>query len=123
MGGGVEVAPPPQRTPLRQWEEQHKEALEEIERKELAGKREARERAERELQQWKQDRDEQTQKRHTSNLALQKDSNSAASAARANPWLHVMDHIDSAAKPTGDGVRDTSRMLSLLIQLKNSTPP
>merc|ERR1712217_899539 len=71
--GGVDFAQQPPRSALRQWEEQHKDYLEEIERKDHAAKREARERAEHELQQWMQDRAEATQKRHTSNLALQTD--------------------------------------------------
>merc|ERR1719276_16337 len=115
----------PEMTILREWENKHEQELEEEARKEAREKEEKRKAAELELQQWQTERKENITKR----IAQNREDVNAREQARidalkpgANPWECVADLIDLKAATTTDETRtDTSRMRSLLIQLK-STP-
>ena len=75
-----------------------------------------------ELAKWHEDRDASTKKRIATNRADQKASEASISEALkpgANPWERVVELIDTNAQATDD-CRDTSRMRSLLIQLKSN---
>merc|ERR1711972_1188960 len=75
------------------------------------------------LQSWNDERLQDIQKRLTSNRASQESDTAArdASVEGLNPWERVAELIDTkGAAPTDNGQADTSRMRSLLIQLKSS---
>merc|ERR1719215_1748923 len=119
MGGGAMI---PEMTALREWEAKHEQELEEISRKEDADKGERRKAASEQLTQWYDERTAGNQKRLATNRADEATAESARAEAMkpgANPWERVVDLIDTNAR-TADESRDTSRMRSLLIQLKSS---
>merc|ERR1719277_1572221 len=114
-------APIPEVTKLREWERAHEEELEEKGRNEEAAKRQTREAAAEELAKWHQDRKADMAKRVEVNRAAEQEMEAGRLAAlkpEANPWERVADLIDTSAR-TADESRDTSRMRSLLIQLKS----
>merc|ERR1711957_387487 len=117
--GGV---PDTDSSALREWEAKHAQQLEEIAAKEAADKRARREKAAEELAKFSEDRNAQTVKRVTVNRASEKEleeSRSAALQPGANAWVMVASLIDTNAR-TADESSDTSRMRSLLIQLKTN---
>merc|ERR1712187_729363 len=74
------------------------------------------------LQTWNQERAQNTSKKCQSNRAdeaTMEQTRDQALAPGSNPWELVANLIDTNAH-AGDDVRDTSRMRSLLIQLKTS---
>merc|ERR1719422_1503982 len=112
----------PEMTKLREWETQHEEALEESARKEELAKRDTRQKASDELAKWYQDRTAELSKRLEVNRAQEQEMEAGRLAAlkpEANPWERVVDLIDTNSR-TADEARDTSRMRSLLIQLKSN---
>merc|ERR1719416_101286 len=116
-GGGI-----PEMTKLREWETKHEEELEELSRKEASVKGQIRETAAGELAKWYQDRTAERTKRVEVNRASEKEMEAGRLAAMkpdANPWERVVDLIDTNSR-TADEATDTSRMKSLLIQLKSN---
>merc|ERR1740123_2868058 len=112
----------PEVTALREWESKHEQELEEMARKENADKAESRQAASEQLNQWYEERQANTAKRLQTNRADEATSETARAEAMqpgANPWERVVDLIDTNAR-SADESRDTSRMRSLLIQLKSS---
>mmetsp|Transcript_29965 Transcript_29965/g.71307 ORF Transcript_29965/g.71307 Transcript_29965/m.71307 type:complete len:180 (+) Transcript_29965:50-589(+) len=112
----------PEMNALREWEENHEKELEEYARKEATEKEQRRGNASAELQKWNEERVDTRKKRMTSNRSDEETSEKARIEALkpgANPWERVCDLIDTNAKP-GEDSRDTSRLRSLLIQLKTS---
>merc|ERR1719310_529703 len=112
----------PEVSKLREWESKHEEELEKTARAEEAARRETREKAAAELAKWHQDRKADTSKRVEVNRAQEKEMEAGRLAAMkpdANPWERVVDLIDTNSR-TADEARDTSRMRSLLIQLKSN---
>lgn len=110
-----------QTNPLRQWEEEHARILEDVARKESDDKETRRMKAEQDLKKWYEENSTSRQRRQSSNRTEEHASEAARMEAMApgtNPWEHVVDLIDTNAK-TADVARDTSRMRSLLIQLKS----
>merc|ERR1740120_608815 len=119
---GMAGAGIPEMTKLREWEQKHEEELEEIARKEEAAKRQTRESAAAELAKWYQEQKAATSKRVEVNRDQEKEMEAGRLAAMkpdANPWERVVDLIDTNSR-TADESRDTSRMRSLLIQLKSN---
>merc|ERR1740123_2419411 len=111
----------PEMTKLREWETKHEEDLENIARKEETAKREARQAAADDLTKWSQDKQAEISKRLEVNRAHEQEFEAGRLAAMkpgANPWELVHDLIDTSSR-TADESRDTSRMRSLLIQLKS----
>merc|ERR1719270_3143998 len=111
----------PEMTKLREWETKHEEDLENIARKEETAKKEARQAAADELAKWTQDKKAEISKRFEVNRAHEQETEAGRLAAMepgANPWQLVHDLIDTSSR-TADESRDTSRMRSLLIQLKS----
>eukprot|EP00930_Biecheleria_cincta_P056991 TRINITY_DN42_c1_g1_i1.p1 TRINITY_DN42_c1_g1~~TRINITY_DN42_c1_g1_i1.p1 ORF type:complete len:177 (+),score=45.62 TRINITY_DN42_c1_g1_i1:93-623(+) len=107
---------------LREWEDKHEKELEEMARKEAAEKESRRSGAAGELSKWKNDRTETAQKRMATNRTNEKAAEQAKADALkpgANPWERVVALIDTSAKTVEDS-RDTSRMRTLLIQLKSN---
>merc|ERR1712146_118043 len=117
MGGIPEV------TALREWEDKHQEELEEKSQKEDGEKKQRREAAYKEIQQWKEDRDQNISKKRTTNREDEKAFKDATEKKPTsdNPWERVVDLIDTNARSSDDS-RDVSRMRSLLIHLKSSPP-
>jgi len=118
MSGGII----PEMTKLREWETQHEEELEESARKEENAKKDTRQKASDELAKWYQDRHAELAKRLEVNRAQEQEMEAGRLAAlkpEANPWERVVDLIDTNSR-TADEARDTSRMRSLLIQLKSN---
>merc|ERR1740121_3198489 len=121
MGGPAATAMP-EMTKLREWETQHEEELEGIARKEAAAKEEARQAAAAELAKWREEKQAEVAKRLTVNRVQERELEAGREAALmpgANPWELVVDLIDTTSR-TVDESSDTSRMRSLLIQLKSS---
>lgn len=113
----------PEMNALREWEDRHERELEETDAKEKAGMRERRQAAQEELQSWYADVGAAAQKRQASNRsdeAAALASRAEAMKPTANPWELVAGLIDTTAQAGGEGGRDTSRMRSLLLQLKAS---
>merc|ERR1719296_492471 len=124
MGGGEVAAPPVACNKLREWEAKHEEELEALSRKEEQQRRETREKAAAEVAKLNQDRTAERTKRVEVNRTQEKEMETGRLAAMkpgANPWELVASLIDTNAR-TADESRDTSRMRSLLIQLKSSPP-
>jgi len=119
---GTSVKAIPEMTKLREWEDNHERQLEEFARSEEEKKRQQRQAASDEVRQWYEERSAATKKRLESNradadvIAKAKDDGPKSSG---NPWEQVADLIDLSAR-VSDDARDTSRMRSLLIQLKAS---
>merc|ERR1719270_670177 len=112
----------PEMTKLREWETKHEEDLEETARKEETAKKETRQKATDELAKWYQERQGELSKRLELNRAEEREMEAGRLAAlkpEANPWERVVDLIDTNSR-TADEARDTSRMRSLLIQLKSN---
>merc|ERR1712129_340112 len=85
-------------------------------------KQQTRESAANELAKFSQERKAEMTKRVEVNRAQEKEMEAGRLAAMkpdANPWERVVDLIDTSAR-TADEARDTSRMRSLLIQLKSN---
>mmetsp|Transcript_53566 Transcript_53566/g.100403 ORF Transcript_53566/g.100403 Transcript_53566/m.100403 type:complete len:192 (+) Transcript_53566:64-639(+) len=126
---GVPVKDTPAATPLipemnalREWEEKHEKELEEMARKEAQEKEQRRGTATGELQKWNEERVDTKKKRMASNRTNEDTTEKAREEAAkpgANPWERVCELIDTNAKATEDA-RDTTRLRSLLIQLKSS---
>merc|ERR1719410_3245475 len=111
----------PEMTKLREWEMKHEEDLENIARKEETAKKEVRQAAADELTKWSHDKQAEISKRLQVNRAHEQETEAGRIAAMkpgANPWELVHDLIDTSSR-TADESRDTSRMRSLLIQLKS----
>merc|ERR1719468_834994 len=108
----------PEVTKLREWESKHEEELEEKSRQEEAAKKESRQSAAEWFAQWYAERKGDQSKRAEVNRAQEKDIEGAGMAG-ANPWERVVDLIDTNSR-TADESRDTTRMRSLLIQLKSN---
>merc|ERR1719369_1310831 len=107
---------------LREWEERHERELEEVGRKEEAERKERRAAAADELSKWYEEHSQTNTKRLSANRIEEQSSESTRSESMkpgANPWERVSDLIDVSAKSL-EGCRDTSRMRSLLIQLKTT---
>mmetsp|Transcript_31694 Transcript_31694/g.94166 ORF Transcript_31694/g.94166 Transcript_31694/m.94166 type:complete len:173 (+) Transcript_31694:225-743(+) len=122
MSGGGGGGGAPERNALREWEVKHQQDLEESANKEEAAKKTKKATAAEELKKWQEDRKAADQKRIAANRADQKSSEASIKEALkpgANPWERVVGLIDTNARPNDD-VRDTSRMRSLLIQLKSN---
>mmetsp|Transcript_57064 Transcript_57064/g.92438 ORF Transcript_57064/g.92438 Transcript_57064/m.92438 type:complete len:183 (-) Transcript_57064:56-604(-) len=118
MGGKI-----PEQNALREWEDKHEKELEDMSRKEVAKKEERRKVAAEALAKWKQEQAETASKRQAtnrSNEASTEKSRLDAMKPGANPWERVVELIDTSAPNTTDESRDTSRMRSLLIQLKSN---
>merc|ERR1719203_2041342 len=121
MGNGA-AGGIPEMTKLREWETKHEEELEETARREEGKKRETRQSAADELAKWYQDRQADVAKRLEVNRSQEQEieaGRAAAMKAGANPWELVVDLIDTSSR-AADESRDTSRMRSLLIQLKSN---
>merc|ERR1719469_587454 len=107
---------------LKEWESKHAQELDEIAAKESADKRARREKANEELAKFNEDRAAQAMKRVEVNRASEKEMETSRTAALqpgANAWEMVASLIDTNAR-TADESSDTSRMRSLLIQLKTN---
>eukprot|EP00746_Dinoflagellata_sp_MGD_P085723 gnl/MRDRNA2_/MRDRNA2_33918_c0_seq1.p2 gnl/MRDRNA2_/MRDRNA2_33918_c0~~gnl/MRDRNA2_/MRDRNA2_33918_c0_seq1.p2 ORF type:complete len:214 (-),score=68.72 gnl/MRDRNA2_/MRDRNA2_33918_c0_seq1:252-893(-) len=120
MGGGMI----PEMTALREWEEKHERELEEIMRKEESDKKQRREKAKEDIAAWYDERKTNNTKKAKSNREEEATLEAARAEAMkpgANPWERIVDLIDTNAQ-AGDSFRDTSRMRTLLISLKNSPP-
>jgi len=119
------IKPIPEMNKLREWEDNHERQLEEFTRSEEDKKKQQRQAASEELRRWYEERTTATQKRLETNRA---DAEAAAKAkddgqkTLENPWAKVSELIDTSAR-TSDEARDTSRMRSILIQLKTSPVP
>lgn len=112
----------PEMNALREWEENHEKELEEMARKEAQEKEQRRGNATSELQKWNEERLDSRKKRMDTNRKDEETSEKARGEAMkpgANPWERVCDLIDTNAKAAEDS-RDTSRLRSLLIQLKTN---
>merc|ERR1719221_500133 len=112
----------PEINALREWENKHEQELDEIDSKEKAEKNARRQAAQEELAKWYDDMNNNKTKRHDSirtNEATAKGAVAESIKPGANPWERVAELIDTNAR-AADESRDTSRMRSLLIQLKTS---
>ncbi|CAE7910264.1 Wdr35 [Symbiodinium sp. KB8] len=112
----------PEMNALREWEEKHEKDLEEMARKEAQEKEQRRGNATAELQKWNEERVATRKTRMASNRSNEETSEKAREEALkpgANPWERVCELIDTNAKAAEDS-RDTSRLRSLLIQLKTN---
>merc|ERR1719373_229245 len=112
----------PEMTALREWEDKHERELEENARKEETEKKDRRTTASSELGKFYEERASNLKKRQSSNRQDEEASEQARAEALkpgANPWERVVDLVDTNAR-TADESRNTSRMRSLLIQLKSS---
>mmetsp|Transcript_96927 Transcript_96927/g.134603 ORF Transcript_96927/g.134603 Transcript_96927/m.134603 type:complete len:171 (+) Transcript_96927:3-515(+) len=112
----------PEMNALREWEEKHEKDLEEMARKEAQEKEQRRGNATTELQKWNEERVATRKTRMASNRTNEETSEKAREEALkpgANPWERVCELIDTNAKAAEDS-RDTSRLRSLLIQLKTN---
>merc|ERR1719468_1449981 len=112
----------PEMTKLREWENKHEEELEEKSRNEEAAKKETRQTASDWLAKWYADRQGDQTKRAEVNRVQEKEIEAGRLAAMkpgANPWERVVELIDTNSR-TADESRDTTRMRSLLIQLKSN---
>lgn len=112
----------PEMNALREWEDKHERELEEVVRKEETDKKERRKGASEELQKWYDERSGNIQKRHGSNRKEEEATEQSRADAQkpgANAWERVVDMIDTSAR-AADESRDTSRMRTLLIQLKSN---
>uniref|UniRef100_A0A7S0ZRM3 Clathrin light chain n=1 Tax=Noctiluca scintillans TaxID=2966 RepID=A0A7S0ZRM3_NOCSC len=120
MSGAESTAAPKEMTPLREWEIQHEQDLEESAQKECRDKEERRQSAAEALNIFQQERVEGNVKRRSMNRADEETAQKTKEAiVRENPWERVADLIDSSARPVDAEAHDTSRMRSLLIQLKS----
>eukprot|EP00928_Gymnodinium_smaydae_P060012 TRINITY_DN4354_c0_g2_i1.p2 TRINITY_DN4354_c0_g2~~TRINITY_DN4354_c0_g2_i1.p2 ORF type:complete len:217 (+),score=74.78 TRINITY_DN4354_c0_g2_i1:52-702(+) len=121
VGGGA-IGGIPEMNKLREWEDKHEKELEEMSRKEEAAKKERRAKAAEELKKWYDERAQNITKRIAANKAEQatvEQSRDEAAKGGSNSWARVVDLIDTNAR-SADECRDTSRMRSLLIQLKSN---
>mmetsp|Transcript_65346 Transcript_65346/g.181721 ORF Transcript_65346/g.181721 Transcript_65346/m.181721 type:complete len:186 (+) Transcript_65346:76-633(+) len=113
----------PELNALREWEDKHEQKLEEFSRQESKDKEAKRAEATSQLQKYYADRQDTIAKKKASNRAeeevMEKSRQDQAPASGANPWERVAELIDANAR-AGDNTRDTSRMRSLLIQLKTN---
>eukprot|EP00418_Pyrodinium_bahamense_P022989 CAMPEP_0179134210 /NCGR_PEP_ID=MMETSP0796-20121207/63854_1 /TAXON_ID=73915 /ORGANISM="Pyrodinium bahamense, Strain pbaha01" /LENGTH=163 /DNA_ID=CAMNT_0020833197 /DNA_START=116 /DNA_END=607 /DNA_ORIENTATION=- len=112
----------PEMTELRMWEDRHERELEETARREETMRKERRQAAEAQLQEWYEAREADIKKRHESKVAEEREANQLESDAVKNvenPWERVAKLINASTR-IADESRDTSRMAALLIQLKNS---
>eukprot|EP00403_Amphidinium_massartii_P011655 CAMPEP_0178413684 /NCGR_PEP_ID=MMETSP0689_2-20121128/22654_1 /TAXON_ID=160604 /ORGANISM="Amphidinium massartii, Strain CS-259" /LENGTH=139 /DNA_ID=CAMNT_0020034963 /DNA_START=84 /DNA_END=503 /DNA_ORIENTATION=- len=118
-GGGAQAAfTMPESNKLREWEDAHSRELEEGAMSEAKKKEETRQAAMDALKQWNADRQANISKRSASNRSEEK-LKEPTMTEKSNPWESVVDLIDVAARDKDDGA-DTSRMRSLLIQLKSN---
>jgi len=116
----------PEMTALREWEDKHERELEETMRKEEMDKKERRAKAKAEIDEWYAEKKTNHDKKAKSNREEEATLTKAREDAMkpgANPWERIVDLIDTNAQAntTGD-VKDTSRMRTLLISLKNNPP-
>uniref|UniRef100_A0A7S3SYN8 Clathrin light chain n=1 Tax=Strombidinopsis acuminata TaxID=141414 RepID=A0A7S3SYN8_9SPIT len=112
----------PEMNALREWEHKHERELEEIVKKEESEKKDKKTAATEELAKWHAESAATIKKRFSTNRADEKSSEAARAETQkpgANPWERVVDLIDTNARPADDA-SDTSRMRSLLIQLKSN---
>uniref|UniRef100_A0A7S1Q1Q5 Clathrin light chain n=1 Tax=Alexandrium catenella TaxID=2925 RepID=A0A7S1Q1Q5_ALECA len=111
----------PEVNALREWEDKHERDLEEKAQKEQSEKKDRQATAGNEMAAWLKERDEETEKRKSSNRSAQQaaEASKTESVAGLNPWERVADLIDTRGVAADNG-RDTSRMRALLIQLKTS---
>eukprot|EP00929_Paragymnodinium_shiwhaense_P061030 TRINITY_DN30469_c0_g1_i1.p2 TRINITY_DN30469_c0_g1~~TRINITY_DN30469_c0_g1_i1.p2 ORF type:complete len:167 (+),score=59.05 TRINITY_DN30469_c0_g1_i1:111-611(+) len=119
MGGGGRAIP--EVNALREWEDKHEQALEEVARKESKDKEARRQEAAAQLQKFYAERTETASKKKASNRSEEETAakNKASAPVGNNPWERVAELIDTNARTSDDG-RDTSRMRTLLIQLKSN---
>eukprot|EP00929_Paragymnodinium_shiwhaense_P009947 TRINITY_DN11437_c0_g1_i1.p1 TRINITY_DN11437_c0_g1~~TRINITY_DN11437_c0_g1_i1.p1 ORF type:complete len:163 (-),score=54.36 TRINITY_DN11437_c0_g1_i1:111-599(-) len=109
----------PEVNALREWEDKHEQALEEIARSESKNKEARRQEATAQLQKFYAEREETTAKKKATNRANAASKVEAPAPTSSNPWERVADLIDTNARTSDDG-RDTGRMRALLIQLKTN---
>jgi len=122
MSQGVGMIP--EMTALREWEEKHERELEEIMRKEETDKKERRAKATQDIAALYEERKTNNAKKAKANREEEATLEAARAEAMkpgANPWERIVDLIDTNAQ-AGDSCKDTSRMRTLLISLKNSPP-
>lgn len=115
----------PEPTALREWEEKHERELEETMRKEEADKKEKRASATKEIDQWYAEHKGNIEKKKSANRVEEEMLEKARAEAMlpgANPWERIVTLIDTNAQAGVEGVKDTARMRSLLISLKNNPP-
>merc|ERR1719428_2679922 len=120
-GMGMQI---PEMTALREWEEKHERELEEVMRKEEMDKKQRRTKASEDIAAWYEERKTNNAKKAKANReeeAMSEQARAEAMKPGANPWERIVDLIDTNAQ-AGDAFRDTSRMRTLLISLKNNPP-
>merc|ERR1719388_440017 len=93
-------------------------------RKEEMDKKGRREKAKEDIAAWYEERKTNNAKKAKTNREEEATLEAARAEAMkpgANPWERIVDLIDTNAQ-AGDSFRDTSRMRTLLISLKNNPP-
>jgi len=121
MGASVKIIP--EMSALREWEDKHERQLEEKARKEEEEKKDRKKSAAEELAKFYEDSDANKKKRQQTNRAAEDEASEHLKAESPKPgsntWERFVDLIDTKARAS-DESRDTSRMRSILIQLKSS---
>jgi hypothetical protein len=118
---GMGSAGIPEMTALREWEDKHERELEEMAKNESDRKKAQRTSASEELAKFYEERTATMTKRIEVNRTQETEMEAARMEAMkpgANPWERVVELIDLNTR-TADESSDTSRMRSLLIQLKS----
>eukprot|EP00927_Polykrikos_kofoidii_P019202 TRINITY_DN18951_c0_g2_i1.p2 TRINITY_DN18951_c0_g2~~TRINITY_DN18951_c0_g2_i1.p2 ORF type:complete len:190 (+),score=39.15 TRINITY_DN18951_c0_g2_i1:70-570(+) len=110
----------PEVNALREWEIKHEQALEEQARQEAKDKEARRKEAEAQLEKFYAGRREASEQQKIANRANAEDGATKQELAARNPWEKVAELIDHNQRPPTDACRDTSRMRTLLLQLKSS---
>merc|ERR1719158_445464 len=95
-------------------------------RKEEMDKKERRAKAKADIDEWYAERKANNDKKAKANREEEETLEKARAEAMrpgANPWERIVDLIDTNAQANiAEGVKDTSRMRTLLISLKNNPP-
>ncbi|KAF0294964.1 Clathrin light chain [Amphibalanus amphitrite] len=108
---------------IRRWREEQKARLEEKDEEEERKKAEWREAAKKELEDWYKQHEESVSKTRAANRAAEKElvSGEAKSTERAADWEQIAKLCEFNPKVSRN-TKDTSRMRSLILQLKQNPP-
>eukprot|EP00927_Polykrikos_kofoidii_P084606 TRINITY_DN896_c0_g1_i2.p1 TRINITY_DN896_c0_g1~~TRINITY_DN896_c0_g1_i2.p1 ORF type:complete len:167 (+),score=39.74 TRINITY_DN896_c0_g1_i2:97-597(+) len=110
----------PEVSALREWEIKHEQALEEQARQEAKEKESRRKDAAAQLEKFYADRREACEQKKAANRSDATAGAGQQKLGASNPWEQVAALIDHNQRPPTDACRDTSRMRTLLLQLKTN---
>lgn len=124
-GGGGSAIPEP--TKLREWEDAHERKLEDYMRQEEQNRKERKDQATKEIQDWYNEQKAAHQKRAAHNRTEEKEFLAMRDAGLkgnlANPWDRVVTLIDTNTRAGQEkDEKDLGRMKNLMIQLKANPP-